>query len=301
MRIVMDFDGIYTDPSDEGDACSQYFSDKILSLALKEINLDTPEKVASWFGELRVRQASQPFLYGWRSEGRVSAFTFEDPFIRNIGLADFLDHLVSKGDLKAKTLLKHLSKNENISSFGELSEWSFHQLTLKKKIDQGAKQWVEQAIRDGHEIFIVSNSAKEKIEDFLNQNGFDLSLRPKVLGGAKKFSLGRTPNAFIFAKNEEVGELKVDTDRPFYEKALMDIKPDAVIGDVFCLDLSLPIRLKREGKLPFLGGIFYRHREYTPSKMVELLTGRGTLVPEVTLIREWGQLKLGKPAQSLPL
>ena len=292
MRIVMDFDGIYTDPTDEGEACSQYFSDKILSLGLKEINLETREKVESWFGELRARQAAQPFLYGWRSEGRVSAFTFEDPFIRNIGLADYLDHLVGKGDAKCKLLLKHLSKSEKILTFGELSEWSFHQLTLKKKIDSGAKNWVEQAMRDGHEVFIVSNSAKEKIEEFLNQNGFDHALRPKVYGGAKKFGLGKKPNQVVFADNEEDGQLKVDTDRPFYEQALLEIKPDAVIGDVFCLDLSLPIRLKREGKLAFKGGIFFRHRDYTPSKMVDLITGRGTKVPEVTLIREWSQIKI---------
>ena len=122
MRIVMDFDGVYTDPSDEGEACSRHFRDKILSLGLKEMGLDQLHQVEGWLGELRVRQATQPFLYGWRSEGKVSAFTFEDPFIRNIGLADYLDALAISGDKKASQVLATLKKKEKITSYGELSE-----------------------------------------------------------------------------------------------------------------------------------------------------------------------------------
>ncbi len=289
MRIVMDFDGVFTDPTGEGDACSKSFRDKILSLQLKDINLDSEEKVDSWLGELRARQASQPFDFGWRSEGRVSAFTFEDPFIRNIGLADFLDDQVKKGNERAQKVLQGLKKTEKISTFGELSEWSFHQLKIKKCSDPSAKAWVMGAIDRGHEVFIVSNSATDKIEEFLDQNGYPKEKRPKVRGGARKFGLGKTPNRFLLSKSENQ-TVEVDTDRPLYEEALLDIKPDAVIGDVFCLDLSLPIRLKREGKLKFSWGIFYRHRDYTPSQMVEMISGRGTKVPEVTLVRDWSQL-----------
>jgi FMN phosphatase YigB (HAD superfamily) len=292
MRIVMDFDGVYTDPSDEGEACSRHFRDKILSLGLKEIGLDQLEKVEGWLGELRARQATQPFLYGWRSEGRVSAFTFEDPFIRNIGLADFLDYLAGNGDAKAKQVLTGLKKQDKIESFGQLSEWSFHQLKMKKKVDPAAKKWVMEAIEKGHEVTIVSNSAAEKIEEFLNQNGFPTDQRPNVRGGAMKFGLGKKPQPVLIAKSNDDGEVQIDTDRPYYEEALLAVQPDAVIGDVFCLDLSLPIRLQREGKLKLAGGIFYRHRDYTPSKMVDLVTGKNSLVPEVTLLRDWSQVKI---------
>ena len=287
MRIVMDFDGIYTDPTDEGEACSKFFQDKIISYDLKEVGLDTIEKVDSWMGELRVRQANKPFSFGWRSEGRVSAFTFEDPFIRNIGMADFLDYLAAEGDVKALAVLAKLKANDKMNSFGELSEWSFHQLKMKKRADPGAKRWVEDVIQKGHEVIIVSNSATEKIEEFLDQNHFASNARPQVRGGAKKFGLGKNPKPLLLAK-----DIMADSDRPFYEQALMDLKPDAVIGDVFSLDLTLPLYLKREGKLPFNWGIFYRHREYTPSSMVELVTGRNSLVREVTMVRSWGEIPL---------
>jgi hypothetical protein len=287
MRIVMDFDGVYTDPTEEGEACSKNFQEKIISFGLKDVGLDTFEKVDSWLGELRARQASRPFSFGWRSEGRVSAFTFEDPFIRNIGMADFLDYLASEGDEKAKAVLKQLKAKDKMDSFGALSEWAFHQLAIKKRPDMGAKRWVEQAISKGHEVIIVSNSATQKIEEFLDQNHFANGARPQVRGGARKFGLGKKANLI------KLGEgLSADTDRPIYEEALMELKPDAVIGDVFSLDLTLPIRLKREGKLPFKWGIFYRHREYTPTSMVELITGRNTLVPEVKMVRDWSEVPL---------
>jgi hypothetical protein len=289
MRIVMDFDGVYTDPTEEGEACSKYFRDKILSLKLKSSELDSLEAVDSWLGESRARQASKPFDFGWRSEGRVSAFTFEDPFIRNIGLADFLDSLATSGDARAKTVLAGLQKAENIKTFGELSEWSFHQLAIKKRPDLQTKAWVMSAIEKGHEVFIVSNSATQKIEEFLTQNNYPSDRRPHVRGGARKFGLGKNPKS-ISINQEDTPKVQVDTDRPIYEEALLEIRPDAVIGDVFCLDLSLPIRLKREGKLDFKWGIFYRHRDYTPSQMVEMVSGRKSQVPEVTLVREMSQL-----------
>ena len=289
MRIVMDFDGVFTDPSQEGDACSRQFRNKIVSLALKELALDSEEKVDSWLGELRARQASCPFEYGWRSEGRISAFTFEDPFIRNIGLADFMDGLVADGDVRAKKVLGELKAREKIPSYGQLSEWAFHQLHLKKAADPAAKAWVMEAIDRGHEVFIVSNSATDKIQEFLDQAGFPAEKRPTVRGGARKFGLGNRPQTIDVGQHGDL-TVQVDTDRPFYESALLELNPDAVIGDVFCLDLSLPIRLKRQKKLEFKWGIFYRHRDYTPTSMVELVTGRATKVPEVKLVRDWSQV-----------
>jgi hypothetical protein len=291
MRIVMDFDGVYTDPTEEGDACSRGFRNKIVSLGVDFLGLGSEEGVDSWLGELRARQAAQPFRFGWRSEGRVSAFTFEDPFLRNIGLADYLDHLAQEGDLKAKKVLSGLAARERIGSFGELSEWSFHQLHLKKKADPQAKKWVIEAMGRGHEVFIVSNSATDKIEEFLDQAGFPEDRRPRVRGGARKFGLGKSPRLMKIGQWAGQG-VEVDTDRPLYERALLELKPDAVIGDVFCLDLALPVRLKREKELGFTGGIHYRHRDYTPSPMLDLLAGNSSQVPEVRVLRDWGQLSL---------
>lgn len=292
MRIVMDFDGVYTDPTQEGVECYRYFKEAIAALKLPE--LPTSVAVDSWLGELLVRLSSKPTQFGWRSEGRISAFYFEDPFIRSIGLADFLDYLAQQKDSLASKVLMGLAQSKKISRFSELSEWAFHQLQIKKQADAQALQWVKSALSKGTEVWIVSNSSTEKIDEFLNQNGFDSSnqnQRPKVRGGAKKFGLGQNPKTFTLAQDNEWGEILVDSDRPLYEQALMEIKPDAIIGDVLSLDLTLPIRLKREGKLDFKWGIFYRIRDYTPSKMVDWVSGKNTKVPEIKIAREWRTLE----------
>jgi hypothetical protein len=291
MRIVMDFDGVYTDPSREGEECFRSFRDRIITLALSEVGLGTEQSVDSWLGELRVREAREPFRFGWRSEGKVSAFTFEDPFLRNIGLADYLDHLVAAGDGRASRVRGALLARYGVSSFGALSEWAFHELKVKKKADPAAKAWVMSAIERGHEIFIVSNSATDKIREFLDQSGFPEDRRPSVRGGARKFGLGKDPRPLVFGAHASV-PVSVDTDRPLYEAALLELRPDAVIGDVFCLDLALPVRLKREKKLNFSGGIHYRHRDYTPSPMLGMIGGSGSRIPEVSILREWEQLAL---------
>ena len=288
MRIVMDFDGIYTDPTEEGKTCSKLFRDKILSLNLKEVELDSLSNVDSWLGELRARVAGKPFDYGWRSEGRISAFAFEDPFIRNIGLADYLDELVKLKDARAVKVLSKLRASEKIQSFGDLSTWSFHQLSAKKAPDPQTKSWVLAAIDKGHEVFIVSNSSTQKIDDFLNQCDYPVEKRPKVRGGAQKFALGAQAQTLTLNQKDQP-KVIVETNRPIYEALLLEIKPDAVIGDVFCLDLALPIRLKREKKLIFSAGLFYFHRDYSPSQMVDFITGRASQVPEVSMVREWSQ------------
>ena len=291
MRIVMDFDGVYTDPSREGESCSVNFRNKIVSLGLNHVGLGTGEAVDSWLGELRVRQAREPFRFGWRSEGKVSAFTFEDPFIRNIGLADYLDHLVKTGNERATQVLKGLAAREKIRSFGELSEWAFHEMRIKKDPDREAKAWVISALEQGHEVFIVSNSATDKIHEFLDQSGFPKEKRPNVRGGARKFGLGVSPQPLMVGQLGS-SEVVVDTDRPLYESALLEINPDAVIGDVFCLDLALPVRLKRQKKLSFSAGIHYRCRDYTPSLMVGFFGHKDSKIPEVSLLRDWDQLAL---------
>ena len=43
-----------------------------------------------------------------------------------------------------------------------------------------------------------------------------------------------------------VGGAAIETARPHYENVLREERPDAVVGDVFSLDLALPLALKRE-------------------------------------------------------
>jgi hypothetical protein len=55
----------------------------------------------------------------------------------------------------------------------------------------------------------------------------------------------------------------VDTDRPGYREVLLEEKPNMVVGDVFSLDLALPLALVRERLLGDTR-LVMRQRDYTP-------------------------------------
>ena len=61
----------------------------------------------------------------------------------------------------------------------------------------------------------------------------------------------------------DVGSYRIETRRPVYDAIVREEQPDAVIGDVFSLDLSLPLRLARENAIP-CDRFFLRVRDYTP-------------------------------------
>jgi hypothetical protein len=60
-----------------------------------------------------------------------------------------------------------------------------------------------------------------------------------------------------------VAGYRVETSRPLYESILKEERPGAVVGDVFSLDLALPLHLSRSGELGPVQA-FLRERHYTP-------------------------------------
>jgi hypothetical protein len=72
--------------------------------------------------------------------------------------------------------------------------------------------------------------------------------------------LGDVPRHF------DVGGYRVATDRPHYEQILVDERPDVIVGDVFSLDLALPLELVRRNPAAFGSPrIVLRVRPYTPA------------------------------------
>ena len=80
---------------------------------------------------------------------------------------------------------------------------------------------------------------------------------------------------------ESFGALSVETARPYYDAILREEMPDAVVGDVFSLDLALPlcsgarIRARRNVRL------FWLVHDYSPARVREQLAAHA---PEVELI-----------------
>jgi hypothetical protein len=241
---------------------------------------------------------SAPHLHGWIAQGRLTAYANEDFFIRNNGIGYLFDTRVDQGDKKFAEILGKLKKS-GFESFAALTQWSYNEMVLETKkgkikpIDSTATNVLRRLLAWGAEITVVSNSGTERIVDLLTNAGldaYDADEDPKaqlrVRGHAKKFELGKKKEGF------KIKDYWLDVNRPNYLKILNAEKPDAVIGDVFSLDLALPLHLAREESKKF-GGIklVLRTRPYTPQWTMDFFSNAKTeKKASLLLMNEWNKL-----------
>jgi len=112
----------------------------------------------------------------------------------------------------------------------------------------------------------VSNSGTDKLVEWFRHAGVPARVHPdhesgalRLRGSARKFVLDETRSDPL-----ALGALTVEVARPAYETVLRDEQPDAVVGDVFSLDLALPLALKRREKAFAHMRLFWLIRDYTP-------------------------------------
>lgn len=241
MKILTDFDGVLTDPTEEGKILLQTFRENLVSKA----GLSAPE------ADRLLKQCQQtfsqnPHLYGWMSQGRISAFWNEDPFVYMNALGSHLDS-IQKTD--------PLLKSANISSYATLVRDCFESIQKMYPLDEQAIEILVGLQKKGHDITIVSNSNPERIKRILGayQDCF------QVIGSAGKHALSPSKEGF------SVNQYFVDTERPQFKTIIEKINPDILLGDVFCLDLALPSKM-----LPKSLKII-RKRPYTPQWSLEYI------------------------------
>lgn len=262
MKIVSDFDGVLTDQTGEAERAHQLFR----SLMVEKTDL--PEaRVAELLQEARAAIEAVPWDYGWESEGRMSAYANEDLFVRTIGTALYLDRKAPATRFLGDTA----------ASFQELSALSYRQMTEEtsrgehEPFDPVAAQVLQTMLDKGHEVVVVSNSATKRVVELLASANVPVVADEvatgaegrvvRVCGGAQKYVLsadsnGDTPPGFA------VGRYFCAVDRPHYRAILEAEDPDMVIGDVFTLDLALPIALGRSRGRKLRAVL--RRRPYTP-------------------------------------
>lgn len=260
MKIVSDFDGVLTDQTEEGARVLEIFGE--MWAALSDIS---PKEVSALVDKGLREMELEPFGNGWRVKGRLTAFANEDLFIRNNGLAAWMDEHAGKPALQALRL-------RGVESFMKLAQLAYEKMVSesqaapKKPMDQQAKEVFDQFLRAGHQVVVVSNSSTSRILDMFHAVGIeakdhaqDPTARIRVRGGAAKFELGDVSEGF------KLGNYFLETSRPRYAAILREEKPDAVIGDVFSLDLALPYFLANSEKSLPPVKLFLRLRPYTPS------------------------------------
>lgn len=270
MKLVSDFDGVWTLPHDEAEAQGLVLEEALAGWC--------GERTAAWVREARAAIAATPATYGWAPGGRLSAFSDEDPFAAHSALLHYI-HMRQGDDEFAKTLAEAVAAggHSGLDAFGG---WSHAEGVKRVAATRGPGVLADSAsagrrmLEAGVEVVVVSNSGTDKLAQWLGHAGLPVTVHPenkpgamRLRGSARKFVLDPEREDFL-----KLGALKIDVARPAYEAILRDEMPDAVVGDVFSLDLALPLALKRREKEFAKMRLFWLVRDYTPRWLSDAIT-----------------------------
>jgi hypothetical protein len=259
MHLVSDFDGVWTDPRDEANAIRSLMISRLAEAA------DMPrERVEAVFEEIEREFDRTPFDYGWLFEQAITAFAAEDMYGRNHAVAACLwsgRPAVSDGVILRAAIEKAAGSGDALanSCFGDAR--AEYRRTHETFLLPEAAGVVERIRSAGYKMTIVSNSKIDHILDLFEGAGIDLD-GIEVIGGARKFYLGKVEN---LPEHWTWQGGRISLHRPHYLELLERLRPDAVIGDVLSLDLSLPLflRSRREDWKHFRAGLI--KMPYTPA------------------------------------
>uniref|UniRef100_A0A832MMB8 HAD family hydrolase n=1 Tax=Eiseniibacteriota bacterium TaxID=2212470 RepID=A0A832MMB8_UNCEI len=265
MRLVSDFDGVWTFP--EAEAASQ---GEVLETGLLSAVPDGARAEAeAWIARARAAALAEPARYGWAPGGRLTAFGDEDPFARHSALLHYIA-LRAGVDPVADALRASVeAQGHTLETFGN---WSHVEGVTRIVSARGPAVLADAAgagrrlLAAGVEVVVVSNSGTEKLWRWLGHAGLPCTVHPeradgalRLRGAARKFELDGA------VRTLSLGDVAVDVARPAYEAILREEQPDAVVGDVFSLDLALPLALRREGGPFARTRLFWLVHPYTPA------------------------------------
>lgn len=267
MRLLSDFDGVWTFPAAEGTAHGAALDAALLALFPAE-----SAAVRAWIDSARETVRREPTRYGWAVAGRLSAFGDEDPFTEHGALLHYLSEQRALDPLAARLADAIEARGTSLDHFGgEAHVAGVKQVegTRGPGITTSAAEAGRRMLAGGVEVVVVSNSGTEKLQRWFEHAQVPAVVHPdrverqlRLRGSAKKFVLAPSPGESI-----AVGGMSIDVARPFYEQVLEEERPDAVVGDVLSLDLSLPLAFKRTRAAWKHVRLFWLMHPYTPERM----------------------------------
>ena len=268
MKLLSDFDGVWTYPEAEGVAHGA-----ALDAALEAV-LGEGERAAvrDWIARARAALRAEPTRWGWTAAGRISAFADEDPFTEHGALLHFLESSRANDPLAARLAAAVEERDGSLDALGGRAHVGGVRDVEAKRgpgITADAAQAGRELLARGVDVVVVSNSGTEKLKRWFDHAGLPNSIHPehaagalRLRGSARKFVLAPGPGDPL-----EVGGLRVDVERPHYEAVLREERPDAIVGDVFSLDIALPLALKRRDPSWRNVRLFWLANAYTPDRV----------------------------------
>ena len=276
INLISDFDGIWTNQNIEAD----YVWDYIINTLTELTGFDSV-RVQKILDECKVEMNKEAHRYGWFNTGNIAAYYKEDPFGDNNAIFDYINKSVdSTTDLKK---LKEVILDK-FPSLAEFSQDCFVNSTTKFKEDgklipvDTMKKVVDKLNSNGVKIIVVSNSKTEKIKYLFAKADIEVTDEDSsdrggvhAIGDARKYIIDSDYS--VLPEYLKINsEYKIPLRRSNYHKILQGEKPDYVIGDVFSLDLALPLYLRMNDNSFSNLKVIQRVQPYTPDWVKDFLS-----------------------------
>jgi FMN phosphatase YigB (HAD superfamily) len=237
--VILDFDGTFTDAEAEGAPFARAFKAGLFDLVGRDVS-------AEWDAMRRTIDAS-PHRFGWVFDGNIVAPALADPYI--------LSTTIAQGVLDRVGILKE-PEHRNAVVQG-LYHWAYGKTLSVFRPE--AKEVLETVLAKGLRTYCITNASTDGVIKKLEMlmPGVVAEERIAIFGDAQKFWIG-TPDRADASWAKLPDEYRVDgLDRPilvrrgrYYnalqrvlEAAACEPKDVIVCGDIFELDLSLPLNL----------------------------------------------------------
>lgn len=241
LRILSDFDGVWTDQKGEAAAIQAAFAHEVAGL----LSIDQAQALDT-FLRFHERLLEEPEQHGWWPRGYLTAFVDEDDLLATGAVGRWLDN---DPDLPEAEDWRRAIQDGGHARAEDLVNESFGPAMKAYREESGhslvpeAKAVAEGLASQGHELVIVSNSPPEKLHAMFSAAGLEEGPHLRLIGDARKWWIDGPEPRQIFNGRP------VHLNRPLYRDLLKREQPDVVIGDVASLDLAVPADMRANSEL----------------------------------------------------
>ncbi len=283
MKLLSDFDGVWTDPAAEAAAQGDVLDARLIDA----VPGSDREAARAWVAAARRETLAEPERWGWTAEGRLAAFADEDPFSAHSALLHLLVERAGSVPLAARILAGACAAGEGsleaFSTAAHLDGVARVENTRGPGVLPAAAAAGRELLAAGVEVVIVSNSDGGKLARGFAHAGVPHAMHParvrdglRLRGAAGKHLLEPGSSRVL-----DLAGVRVELARPQYEAILREEAPDAVVGDVFSLDLAAPLALRRSEPSWRHVRLFWLVRDYAPARMRRALAAAAPEVEQV--------------------
>ena len=240
--VILDFDGTFTDVERESAPFLEAFVADVVDLL-------GDEDQSRW-DRLHAEAMANRGKHGWRHHGVITAPAGADPYLTASCVAQLMfdDAGILKDEETRSAILQALyQKNYALSASAPRPE---------------AVHVMQTLLASEHDVVVVTNSHTQTVKDKIAGLSIPGAERLEVIGDAKKFVIDDAPRGEPFDSLEDLAlpgldERKVAIKRGHYFDVLKRLwaergqsaETTLICGDIFELDLALPLALGCRGHL----------------------------------------------------